>query len=282
MNCIDELEMGRYLFFFLMLSASINVKAADFKSDSDTNSAEANHPYCISWKKDIAVFSAASAGLIYGMHSRLNKPDVPRYTILKLNPDDLRPLDRNATRQKDDLADPISDGIFIGGVLFPTLLYLDKHARHNALPVTVMYLETMCITGMGYSLAAGLVYKFRPYAYNPAFPMSQRTSNNSTYSFYAGHPSMVAAGTFFTAKVFSDLHPDSKLKYALYGVAAVSTLTCGYYRYKGGYHFMSDIATGIGVGTAIGLLVPALHKTKGKLKMGLSGMNQVSVIYSLK
>ena len=46
-------------------------------------------------------------------------------------------------------------------------------------------------------------------------------------SFFAGHVALVATSTFFTAKVFADYHPDSKLRHLLYGVAIASTAGTG-------------------------------------------------------
>ena len=62
-------------------------------------------------------------------------------------------------------------------------------------------------------------------------------------------------------KVFSDYHPESKLKW-LFSVLQVSLPVTGYLRYKAGEHFLSDILIGTAVGTLIGILVPRFHKTR--------------------
>jgi len=73
---------------------------------------------------------------------------------------------------------------------------------------------------------------------------------------------LVGTTTFFAAKVFSDYHPNSKLRPYLWTAAALATGTTGYLRYRSGRHFPSDILVGAAVGTLSGILVPQFHKVK--------------------
>lgn len=75
-----------------------------------------------------------------------------------------------------------------------------------------MYVETLGITGAMYTLTAGLVYRSRPYVYGNKAPTEKRLGKGSQRSFYGGHVATTAALTFFTAKVFRDFNPDSKLR----------------------------------------------------------------------
>src|SRR6185312_1561951 len=81
-------------------------------------------------------------------------------------------------------------------------------------------------------------------------------------SFYGGHPSAPAASTLFVASVYSAYHPHSPFRFALYGIAVAATGTTAYLRYKGGYHFPTDLAVGVALGSAYGLLIPHLHRCK--------------------
>jgi membrane-associated phospholipid phosphatase len=92
--------------------------------------------------------------------------------------------------------------------------------------------------------------------------MDERTDGITKNSFLAGHPCLVATTTFFMAKVYSDYHPDSHLKYVLYGAAIAATGTTAYLRHIAGKHFPSDLLTGMTVGTLVGILVPQVHKNK--------------------
>jgi membrane-associated phospholipid phosphatase len=92
--------------------------------------------------------------------------------------------------------------------------------------------------------------------------MEERTGGGAKNAFFAGHVALVGTSTFFAAKVFSDYHPDSKLKYLFYGGAIVATGATGYLRHRGGKHFPSDIIIGTTVGTLSGILIPHFHKNK--------------------
>ena len=90
----------------------------------------------------------------------------------------------------------------------------------------------------------------------------------STDSFFSGHTSTTAAASFFMAKVYTDLHPETEGKKWLFYVAALAPpAVVGYFRYKALKHFPTDVLTGIAVGAASGVLIPHLHKKKeGKNK----------------
>ena len=148
----------------------------------------------------------------------------------------------------------------------PLVLMLDKDIRQDAGKIGFLYLEAMSMTGLLYTGSVYVYDRYRPLAYNDAVPMEERMKGGSKNSFFAGHVALVATSTFFTAKVFSDYNPNSKLKYLLYGVAVVSTAGTAYLRHLGGKHFPSDILLGTAVGTLSGLLIPQFHKSKENIK----------------
>jgi membrane-associated phospholipid phosphatase len=156
----------------------------------------------------------------------------------------------------------VSDLFFYGAMPLPILFLADNKIRKDFGKISFLYFETMSITGSLYTGATFFKDRYRPYAYNPNVPMGDRLEGNARNSFYAGHVALVATSTFFMAKVFSDYHPDSNLKWLFYGAAAAATGTTGYLRHKGGRHFPSDILLGTIQGTLTGILVPHFHKNK--------------------
>ena len=68
----------------------------------------------------------------------------------------------------------------------------------------------------------------------------------------------LATFSFFTAKVFSDTNPNSKLRPWVWSSAALLPAVTGYLRVKGGKHFPTDVIVGYAVGAAIGILVPGI------------------------
>ena len=154
------------------------------------------------------------------------------------------------------------------------LVAIDKTERQQAGKVLVMYTESLAITAALYTVTAGAINRSRPLVYpdkngNFKADLDKRESNNSQRSFYAGHVAATASTTFFAAKVFSDLHPDSKLKPFVWVTAAALPVVTGYYRYKAGEHFLSDITLGYVLGAGVGILVPQLHK--------INNFNRVSI-----
>jgi membrane-associated phospholipid phosphatase len=104
--------------------------------------------------------------------------------------------------------------------------------------------------------------RYRPYVYSSATDLDQRTRGGGKNSFYAGHVALVATSTFFLAQVYSDYHPESKTKWVFWGIATAATGATAWWRHRGGLHFPSDILLGIAQGTATGILVPRLHRSK--------------------
>lgn len=216
--------------------------------------------YRINNKLDLPITAVGIGGTLYGFHLRESKPNSDSAEVMNLDASTLSKINRKVTTYNSPEASMVSDVLFAEGFVVPWFLFADKKVRSEAYDYSIMYLEAMGITGMGYAMAAGLVDKYRPYAYNKDVEFERRRNKHSVNSFYAGHVAVTAAGTFFAARVYNDLHPDSKFRYVMWGVAGASTAAQCYARYKGGYHFPSDIAIGAGLGTAAGLLVPIIHK----------------------
>ncbi|WP_295128532.1 phosphatase PAP2 family protein [uncultured Chitinophaga sp.] len=189
---------------------------------------------------------------------------------LALNPRDVNWFDRPVIFNNPDgysRAMSHSDLFLNISVLSPALIALDKNIRKDWFDLLGMYFITHTINQTVY---VGLAYSFRrerPYTYNADVPLTSKVGNAKANSFYSGHASVAAASTFFLAKVFTDYHHITGWKrIALYGAAAVPPGVVAYYRMKGGRHFRTDVAMGMVVGAASGILVPELHRIKQKHK----------------
>lgn len=221
--------------------------------------------YSIRNKIDIPITAATTAYSLWGMSKIYGREKTPQAEILALNYNDINSIDRSSWDNRDLAAKAASDKLFYGSMPLPLVLMLDKEIRKDALKIGLLYLEAMGTTGTLYTSSAMIANRFRPYTYNAAVDMDTRTRGGGRNSFFAGHPGLVATATFFTAKVFSDYHPNMRNKWMLYTAAAGASLATGILRIKGGEHFPTDVATGLTVGTLSGLLIPHFHKVrKGK------------------
>lgn len=214
---------------------------------------------------DGAITAAAAATSYWGMVIVDKKVPLDSNDIARLDANDINRFDRSATRQDPNhmhQAWKISDAGMRSSMVMPALLLLDREIRQDWAPVLLLYLETQAIVGNLYSWGAAIpIDRIRPLVYNPDVPYLEKTFIRNKNSFYSGHASTSAAGSFFTAKVYCDYHPElGAKKFIFYGLAILPPAFTGYYRYKGMKHFPTDVLTGIAVGAATGILVPHLHK----------------------
>ncbi len=77
---------------------------------------------------------------------------------------------------------------------------------------------------------------------------------------FSGHTSLSASNTFFAARVYSDIYPNSQLKPLVWTIAAVLPALTGYNRVLSGKHFLSDVIIGYSCGVLFGYTVPLIHK----------------------
>jgi membrane-associated phospholipid phosphatase len=198
-------------------------------------------------------------------------PSTPQQ-IQNLRIEDINGFDRWGADVYSDKAAHSSDFFFYGAMPLPLVLLADKDIRRDAPKVGFLYLQAMSVTGLLYTGAVYFKDRYRPLAYNPQVPMDERLNGGAKNSFFAGHVALVATSSFFTAKVFSDYNPHSRLRWVFYAVAATATAGTGWLRHRGGKHFPSDILIGTTVGTLSGILVPHFHKNKDPQRKGLSLM----------
>lgn len=190
--------------------------------------------------------------------------------ILNLNIDDIPRIDRSTVDQNSASAKSLSD-VFEYGVFFvPAPLFLSDKVRRESKEIGVMYFEAFSFNVLSTQLVKLITKRNRPFLYNPEFDLKAKQTSNGRKSFYSGHVSHTATISIFTAKVFSDLYPNSKWKPIIWTSAFLIPTTTGYLRYKAGRHFPTDIAAGLVAGSLIGYFVPELHRLKNSLPEGLS------------
>jgi hypothetical protein len=218
--------------------------------------------YKLKAKVDIPVIAIGAGWSIYGFSQIYSKDRIPVETVRNLSKEDVNGFDRWAAGKSSEKAANTSDLLFYGSMPLPILLLADKHIRRDAAKIGVLYLEAMSVTGLLYTGSTYLTDRYRPETYDKRQNPENLTSGGNKNSFFAGHVALVGTATFFTAKVFADYHPESKLRHVFYGVAIASTAATGYLRHRAGKHFPSDIILGTAVGTLSGILVPHFHKNK--------------------
>jgi len=220
-------------------------------------------PYFLNKPVDYSLTAGLAGFTLYNFSQISKKDGTSEAKVLSLTKNDVNGFDRWAIRPYNKSVDKASYIPFYFAIPYPVVFFgLDKKMRKDYLELSFLYLQAMCVTGTLYSTSVHYFSRLRPLVYDPASPMEKRTSSNSRNAFFAGHVALVGTSTFFMAQVFADYHPDSKLKWVMYGAAGLATGATAYMRHKAGEHFPSDILVGTTVGTLSGLLVPRLHKCK--------------------
>jgi len=224
------------------------------------SSLSAQSPYTLNTGREF-VISGAGAGAL-GVSILLDRRVEP------LTPEQIEALDINAvpaidrwvTRQWSLPAQRTSDKFLYGSLALPFTLAIDQPARTSFGKVSLITLESLLLTAGLTNLTKVLVKRPRPFTYNSELPMELKIEKDSRYSFFSGHTSITSTMSFLSAKMYNDFYPESKARPYVWASAALIPAITGYLRIRGGKHYLTDVLIGYGVGAAIGILVPQLHK----------------------
>jgi membrane-associated phospholipid phosphatase len=145
---------------------------------------------------------------------------------------------------------------------------------------TEMTLFTMGAT----YITKALVGRKRPYLYNTDMSVDERfgraasSDNSASMSFFSGHTSAAFALATFSSTLFMDIHGKSIWSKVWWGTSLSLAAMTGVARVKAGVHYPTDVIAGAIVGSAIGYLVPRLHRRSADSPVSVSlGPNQVSL-----
>lgn len=245
--------------------------------------------YRLNAAADITVTALTAGWSAFAFTKIYSKDDITAEELAGIREENVPGFDRWAIKPYNEKIDKASYIPFYAAMPAPLLLLLDNKIRKDGFKVMFLYLETMAITGLMYTGSMYLTNRYRPYVYDPASPMDKRVTGNSKNSFYAGHVHLVGSSMFFIAKVWSDYHPESKIKWLFYTGAAGITAATALMRHQAGMHFPSDLLLGAGLGAVTGILVPAIHKNKSaddRLSLfpyiGNGSRGGISLVYTFK
>ena len=229
----------------------------------------AQSPYELRTGRELTLLGAgvASLGTSFALGHTI-KP-LTSAEISGLNPNDVNKLDRRAIYQYSTTADRLSDVTLAGSVVLTGGLTLGaKSMRQDIKTVVVMYAETMLITNGVKGIVKALSQRTRPFVYNPAAPLADKTERDARQSFFSGHASNAFATAVFTSEVFRHYFPHSRLKPVVWvGSLGLATATA-VLRYEGGLHYPTDLLAGAAFGTLVGWGIPKLHEVKNRSDLG--------------
>ncbi|MCW3805111.1 phosphatase PAP2 family protein [Plebeiibacterium marinum] len=187
--------------------------------------------------------------------------------ISSLQRTDISSLNRGATYNWNQGLHKGSD--FTRGLLLfaPSLMVVNSGVQTqfgHSFIYGAMYLEVAMLTFGLTDLSKTMAQRIRPYLYNPDVSMEDKQNqmkyNNGFDSFWSGHTAMAFASAVFLSKTYSDIYGKNTFSKVIWGSSLALASTTGYLRYKSGNHYPTDILVGALVGSAIGFIVPSMHK----------------------
>ena len=183
--------------------------------------------------------------------------------------EDINSFDRSATYNWSENSDKASDYLKLGMQYAPALLLFPEIKNknwNNILTLGLMYFEGYLLNSSLTGSTKLLVQRKRPYMYNSILDDAQRidlgASESAYKSFYSGHTSSAFFNAVFISQVITDVYGKSTFSYVVWGLSISTAAATGYLRYDAGKHFPTDIIVGALTGSAIGYLIPLLHKKK--------------------
>lgn len=241
-------------------------------------SAVSQSPYQINWKKEAVYLGIGVVGISGGLYLQSNIDPLNIEAIATLDKMNVNAFDRNAIFNNSHRAGKASDYLVFGSSTLPFLFLTNRKTRKDFGTIFLLYSETLLLTEGVTGFTKRAVLRTRPFVYNETFDLSDKLTLKARFSFFSGHTSVTAANFFFTAKVYNDFFPDSKLKNYVWGAAIVAPALTGYFRVKAGKHYPTDVITGYFFGALVGFMVPHLHlKQKDKNFQIVPGANGVSI-----
>lgn len=209
---------------------------------------------------DLPLLGIGLGGATTGQLLQHKKTPLRLDDIAKLDRMNIPAFDRKAAFNWSPSAAKASDILMITGIAVPSLLLLDKDVRRNFTPIALMGLEVFSVNMALTDFSKWGFHRTRPYVYNPNAPLEPKLERDARFSYFSGHTSATAAMCFFTAKVYNDMHPHSKARPYIWATAVALPLVTGYFRFRAGKHFPTDIITGYLIGAGLGILIPHLHR----------------------
>ncbi|HCV41862.1 MAG TPA: hypothetical protein DGH68_00135, partial [Bacteroidetes bacterium] len=169
----------------------------------------AQSPYRLSWKTDGPILG--TAGLL-GVTMFATDKHLPGFTVEEVNalsPANVNAFDRPATKNYATKASDISTALQFTLFVSPVALLLDDDVRDDVVTFGAMYLEIAALATTTSQIAKNIVDRARPFVYNPAASMSERTDPDARRSFFSGHTTFAFASAVFLSTAYCDYFPGS-------------------------------------------------------------------------
>jgi membrane-associated phospholipid phosphatase len=235
------------LFFFILLQQFSNAQSDRIYNLNKTNE--------LGW----VCGSVAGLGFDRFLLMPRNKAFSPT-DIAALNIGSIPRFDRVSTRLYNSKAKKWSDIVLFSAPVLASSLMLSPRIRGHAQVEGLILLETALFSTALVSITKDLVRRPRPLCFNPDVPLAVKLKTDAKQSYYSGHTSLTTATCIAAAAMWSQYHPNSPWKPVVWTGAVALPVTIALLRVKAGKHYPSDVLSGLLIGAAAGVAVPAWHR----------------------
>jgi membrane-associated phospholipid phosphatase len=247
--------------------------------------ARGESPYERSWSKDGWIAGLSAAGAAGAIAVGKTPSPLTRAEVDALSRESVNAFDRSATYNYSESIEHSSDVLIVAVVAAPCALLAGERVRNDWETFSLMYAETIALAAILPEYTKGTVERIRPYAYNTDVPMDVKTTSDAKKSFFSRHTSMAFASAVFLSTVYDDYYPDSRAGTYIWIGSLFAASAVGYRRYAAGQHFPTDVITGAVVGSAVGYLIPRLHRAhRGNASLAVAPVagSPVGLAFELK
>jgi membrane-associated phospholipid phosphatase len=243
--------------------AVVTVAAPD-RAWADEAFAHDESPYRLRLDLDIA--TVVLGGALWAGTSFIGNTTAPAFCGTSTTPpcdaSKLNAFDRLAVGQSSGPARTAADIISFVPIAYLALDIFDVGPRQWKTYLTDLWVvaEALAWNGAIQDIVRRAVRRPRPFLYTPGLYPDERDRAEASFSFYSGHTSFAFALAVSCSYTFTLRHPRSKWRWvvwpALMAVASIEPVL----RVYSGDHFPTDVIVGAVVGSAVGLLFPAVHR----------------------
>ncbi len=233
---------------------------------------QTDFPYKLK-KSDLIIVGVGLSSRLIANYKEDHHPLMTYDELTNLDRSDINRFDRGATYNWNKDSDEYSDWTRAALVASPAILVLNTAVQKewkNCLTYAAMYMEVAVVTLGLTGLTKSIAMRKRPYLYNTNISLTEREElmkdDDVFDSFFSGHTSIAFASAVFLSKTHADIYGQNHLNKILWGTSLAVASTTGFLRYKSGYHYPTDVIAGALVGSAIGYIIPVLHKKNTKTK----------------
>jgi len=220
----------------------------------------------LDWKKDGIIVGADLAAEIYhNCYDHFVTDD--EWSGKIYDKDDVNSFDRFFMHSYDEKLDTIATLMVAGTIALPfmtTAGFLYKDDSYNWEDIATCFVllgESVVISHTVAHITKGLVLRTRPFMYYDSIADSTEPPDDDwNRSFYSGHTTMTFSAATCLSYCFCSYFPDSPWKIPVVAGSYALAATTAALRIASGNHFASDVIVGALAGSAVGFLIPWVHK----------------------